>query len=249
VCSRLLVSSKWHLCLACVCFSSRDFLLAWAAVPQGPFGRKGTPRTHLPCAHAGRPDPCSSPVPSVTCTLFPVKCDAVLHSPNFTPRTSGSVDEKQTASELLRLLCLSTLQHALPHLCVTETAPVPASLILDRVQYGPASVSLQLRPPCRPASPIGNHLHLRNCHSLHSLLQWTICQLPATLSVLATGMHPSVCCILLSAFLLSAWSCAIAVIPRFCHSDHNNNICAEQQARHRPGSVITTRQLNICSTL
>jgi hypothetical protein len=108
----------------------------------------------------------------------------VLHSPDFTPRTPGSIDEKQTASELLRLLCLSPLLDASPNLCVTETTPVASSLILDRVQYHSRPVftaSATLPAACIPnrQSP-----HLRICHSLLDL-----CQPPATLDLSIGPCH------------------------------------------------------------
>ncbi|EAT87366.1 hypothetical protein SNOG_04975 [Parastagonospora nodorum SN15] len=103
---------------------------------------------------------------------------------DFTPRTPGSIDEKQTASELLRLLCLSPLLNASPNLCVTETTPVASSLILDRVQYHSRPVftaSATLPAACIPnrQSP-----HLRICHSLLDL-----CQPPATLDLSIGPCH------------------------------------------------------------
>lgn len=88
-----------------------------------------------------------SPHPSRELQL-PVKCDtsAFFDCPSPTP---GSIDEKQTASELLCPLCLSTLPTS-PR-CVTETAPVPPFHTLRRLRFGTAlsHCSLSL-PPCSP---------------------------------------------------------------------------------------------------
>ncbi|KAH6300716.1 hypothetical protein HBI39_128990 [Parastagonospora nodorum] len=108
--------------------------------------------------------------------------DAVLHSPDFTPRTPGSIDEKQTASELLRLLCLSPLLNASPNLCVTETTTVASSLILDRVQIchslldlcqPPATLDLSIgpchgKPTPTPAKERHHHRQLNTCSTLRT---------------------------------------------------------------------------------
>jgi hypothetical protein len=124
---------KRQLGLVCICFPNRDFLAR--LLGRNYLDRsQGRNPTQAPCARQAE-----SLQLSVTCTHLPVKCGPVLHSAHFALRTSTSIDEKQTASDLLRLLCLSTLLYTLPHLCLTQTTRVAATHTPPNPLPSPAS--------------------------------------------------------------------------------------------------------------
>lgn len=158
--------------------------------------------------------PCCSPHPSCLLQL-PVKCDTAAFF-DYSPPTPGSIDEKQTASELLCPLCLSTLL-ASPH-CVTETTPVAAFHTLHRVPFGIALSHCSLNlPACisnrQPTSP--QNLSLAAfCHGCPAP------QLSGTRPIAVTGMYLSVCRLVPLRILRQG--------PLVCHRCHSSLLFCTQ---------------------
>jgi hypothetical protein len=215
-------------------FFSRDFLLAWAATTS--VRRKEPHARSLRTYALTQAGPTLAALQFSSVFLHACKSATCAAFSNFTPRTAGSVDEKQTVSELLRPLCLSTQHHTPCRISASQKRRLFQPLIHPTESSTVSRpVSLQFQLHCRSASLLGNHIHLRNCHPLHldhfSIISHTIshCHGYASFRLLS----------LFSAFLIWALSCAIAVIPRFSDFGHNNNVCVEQQHRHRPSNNIT----------
>jgi hypothetical protein len=101
-------NTNWLRCFTCL-FFGRAFLPSLG--PQLQDRLAGTPRA-IPLPGRPERDPCRlhSPFPLRLRLQSPVESRRSAPFPVFaTSHHSGSIDEKQTVSELLRLLCLSAL--------------------------------------------------------------------------------------------------------------------------------------------